>query len=328
MPSALSLPPVTVLVPTYNRRQLLHRALRSLSAQTYGQFEVVVVNDGGEDVRGVVDEFPTLNVRYVQHRYRKGLSATRNTGLSLAEGAVIAYLDDDDEFLPEHLQSTTSVLSTTHADVVTSGVRYIVNEVTGRVFNYQFPAEPRLLAITNFYPVIGWVHRRSLATRFGGFREQLNVCEDWDWLLRAVWCGHACWSAIPQITTVYHSDASARLTARPLNAFASVYRDIISASNGPRGDDPVVASGRRLVKRWYEANGNGRQRGDYEALLSRLYEWYGTQTGLQVRDHACLDQRLPCAQPTLGGCSRHRQSSGPSATRLKQLDLSQRHADS
>ena len=106
------MPRVSVVVSHYDRQALLLEALDSIAAQTYRDFEVIVVNDHGADSEGLVRDFATgaaatrgpLEIRYDHRSRNAGVAATRNRGVELASGELIAYLDDDDLWRPEHLQ--------------------------------------------------------------------------------------------------------------------------------------------------------------------------------------------------------------------------------
>jgi glycosyltransferase involved in cell wall biosynthesis len=96
---------VTAVITTYNRPQLVRRAIRSVVAQTYEPLEIIVVEDGSESgVEAWLQDEGLNLVRYVRHGENKGLAASRNTGLKLASGEYVAYLDDDDEWKPEHIE--------------------------------------------------------------------------------------------------------------------------------------------------------------------------------------------------------------------------------
>ena len=111
-------PLVSVIIPTYNRRQWLGGALESVLAQTHRNFEILVVNDGGADVGPVIE---TLNaagrIRLINLPQKQGISAARNAGIRAAKGIYIAYLDDDDIFLPNHLKTLVEQLETTQGGV-------------------------------------------------------------------------------------------------------------------------------------------------------------------------------------------------------------------
>lgn len=104
-------PLVSIIVPTYNRPNTLKRALESIAAQTYKNIEAIVVNDAGEDVAGIIDTFRNrLSVKYCVHDRNKGLASSRNTGINAAQGKYIAYLDDDDIFYDDHVETLVNFL--------------------------------------------------------------------------------------------------------------------------------------------------------------------------------------------------------------------------
>lgn len=102
-------PTVSVIVPTYNRPDRLRTALASLGAQTYQDFEIIVVNDAGCEVGSVIDACADRHrIMTITHDRNRGLAAARNSGLRAAKGTYIAYLDDDDRYLPHHLRWSTT----------------------------------------------------------------------------------------------------------------------------------------------------------------------------------------------------------------------------
>jgi len=100
-----SQPLVSVIIPTYNRATQLRECLANLSRQTYKNFEVCIVNDGGESVAKLVEEFGTLKLRLFDFASNNGQVKCRNKALELARGELIAFCDDDDLFLPNHIKS-------------------------------------------------------------------------------------------------------------------------------------------------------------------------------------------------------------------------------
>jgi len=90
---------VSVVITSYNRPDILGRAIRSVLAQTYKDFEIIVVDDCSDyDMRKVTDNFKDYPIHYIRHKKNKGGAAARNTGTSLARGKYVAFLDDDDEW--------------------------------------------------------------------------------------------------------------------------------------------------------------------------------------------------------------------------------------
>lgn len=99
-------PTVSVIIPTYNRAHLIGRAIQSVLNQTYQDFEIIVVDDGSTDnTDEVVKDFGDERIGYIRHKGNKGGAAARNTGIRAAKGEYIAFLDDDDEFLPNKIES-------------------------------------------------------------------------------------------------------------------------------------------------------------------------------------------------------------------------------
>ena len=90
---------VSIIVPTFNRGELLRQAVDSALRQTFTDFEVVVVNDGGDPV----EEFADPRVHVVRRPSSGGAAAARNAGLDYARGRYVTFLDDDDEFTPDRL---------------------------------------------------------------------------------------------------------------------------------------------------------------------------------------------------------------------------------
>src|SRR5438132_3254976 len=102
-------PAVSVIVPTFQRREYVVRAVGSVLAQTYEDFELIVVDDGSTDGTGEALAGLDGRLRYLWQENR-GTGAARNTGLRLARGEIVAFLDSDNRWLPHHLGIVTEVL--------------------------------------------------------------------------------------------------------------------------------------------------------------------------------------------------------------------------
>ena len=103
-------PLVSVIIPTYKRSDYLLRAIDSVLRQTYAPIEIIVVddNEGNNEFREATKKnlqhyITSAAIQYLEHENNKGLPAARNTGIRLAKGDYVAFLDDDDEFLPEKI---------------------------------------------------------------------------------------------------------------------------------------------------------------------------------------------------------------------------------
>lgn len=105
---------VTVIIPTYDRPDLVTRAVDSVLGQTYRDFECVVVDDNspGTETKDVVTSIQSERLTYVRHDKNRGSGAARNTGLEHVSGEFVAFLDDDDEWLPNKLEKQLSLFET------------------------------------------------------------------------------------------------------------------------------------------------------------------------------------------------------------------------
>ena len=104
-------PSVSVIIPVYNRKDFIAEAIESVLAQTYTDFEIIVVDDGSpEDMKDVLGLY-LQKIKYV-YQENKGLAAARNTGIRNSSGKYVAFLDDDDLFERRKLEKQTEILET------------------------------------------------------------------------------------------------------------------------------------------------------------------------------------------------------------------------
>jgi glycosyltransferase involved in cell wall biosynthesis len=102
---------VSVVIPTYNRAYILREALESVLAQTYRDFEIVVVDDGScDNTREIVESFSCDKIRYIRHERNHGCSAAYNTGITDSQGSLVAFCDSDDMWKPDYLQRQVGFL--------------------------------------------------------------------------------------------------------------------------------------------------------------------------------------------------------------------------
>ena len=185
------MPRVSVIIPTYNRAALVQDAAASVLAQTFRDFELLVVDDGSTD--GTPEALAAFagEIKVLRHPQRRGVSAARNTGIAAAQGEMLAFLDSDDLWLPEKLARQMAfmaalpglLLSQTEEIWVRRGLR--VNpplshrKEGGHIFL-------RSLERCLVSPSAVVLHRRLLEAH-GGFDEDLPAAEDYDLWLRLAW---------------------------------------------------------------------------------------------------------------------------------------------
>lgn len=133
---------ISVIMLTYNREQLVGRAIESILAQTFRDFEFIIVDNGSTDRSGqIVDEYAARDSRIqVTHRERGSIGAGRNTGLDAAKGEYIAFIDDDDVPDPDFLEFLCDLAVENRADVAICGATWAnINEK--RVMNAEQAVE-------------------------------------------------------------------------------------------------------------------------------------------------------------------------------------------
>src|SRR5262245_35235747 len=137
------MPKVSVIIPTHNRAHFLRGAIFSVLNQTFQDFEIIIVDDASNDTTSqVVGSFDDKRLRYVRHETNKGGSAARNTGILASKSEYIAFLDDDDEWLPEKLAKQMDVLIGSPPEVGCVYTGYIwVDRVSSRVLSQYSPTK-------------------------------------------------------------------------------------------------------------------------------------------------------------------------------------------
>jgi O-antigen biosynthesis protein len=188
---ARTMPLVSVVIPTYNRAQLVARALDSVLAQSFRDFEALVIDDGStDDTAGVVRRYVQMDtrVRYLRQHPNRGVGAARNVGLRESRGELIAFLDSDDYWFPAKLERQVDLMRDAPADVglVYCGVEN-VNE-RGERWLYEPKSRgdvyARLLTKNVVHSGSGVMIRRNVIRTAGFFDERIPAIEDYDYWLR------------------------------------------------------------------------------------------------------------------------------------------------
>jgi GT2 family glycosyltransferase len=228
-------PLVTVVVTTYDRPTLLAEALASIGRQTYREFEVVIVNDAGLDVRQVVEQSleagGVKRFQYLVNEVNEGKPRSINRALEHASGELIAYLDDDDELLPDHLLAAVNALAADESlDAVYFGsISRKIDAEDGTLHRELVSNEWDVLRllVVNLVPNCALVHRRQLLDRTGPYQE-LTAIEDWDFLRRASLVGR--FLHLPLVTSTFRvrADGVSRngLLKRSFESYLSIERQI------------------------------------------------------------------------------------------------------
>jgi len=182
-------PMVSVLIPTFNRPRYLSEALTSVLNQSYGNLQVIVINDGGEDVSDIVNSFNDPRLIFINRKENRGKAFSLNEALIRAEGKYIAYLDDDDLYYPNHIETLVDALENktdcqvaysdlykAYCRVSPDGSRQVLSKVVevSRDFDRFF------MLYFNHALHVSLMHHRSLIEKTGPYNEELNILIDWD----------------------------------------------------------------------------------------------------------------------------------------------------
>ena len=182
-------PVVSVLISTFNRPQYLSIALASVLQQSYRNLQVIVINDGGEDLSGLINSLHDPRLIFINRKENRGKPYSLNEALNRADGKYVAYLDDDDLYYPNHIEILLNALEhqtdcqvaysdfyKTYCRISSDGSRQTLSKVVevSRDFDRFF------MLWFNHVLHVCLMHRRDLIDKTGLYNEQLNVLIDWD----------------------------------------------------------------------------------------------------------------------------------------------------
>ena len=190
-------PAVSVVIPTYNRAHLICESLDSIFAQTFKDYEVIVVDDGSTDNTAEVLSPYMARIRYLKQE-NGGVAAARNRGMLAAEGEFVAFLDSDDLWLPTKLEKQVALLRQRGDVQLCYTDMYLAAQPDEKPRQTLFDAVPYrgntllktlLIQSTNLTPSV--VFRRSILPSVGLFDTVLTCGEDYDFFLRIA-AKHSC----------------------------------------------------------------------------------------------------------------------------------------
>jgi len=185
---------VSVVIPTFNRAIFLDRSIKSVLQQTYQNFELIIINDGSTDeTEEKVKEYQKLDKRiiYIKNKKNQGPSAARNIGIKSARGEFIAFLDDDDEWLPTKIEKQVHILESlppqhalcfTAFWIVRGGEKtYSPDKELKAICYDNKKIRERLLALLSFIPQPSSILvRKECLFNVGLFDEKMSAFEDYD----------------------------------------------------------------------------------------------------------------------------------------------------
>lgn len=179
-------PLVSIIMPVYNRINVIKNAVWSVLNQSYENFELIIVDDCSTDgTRDLIKTFDDSRIKLVFNNSNKGPSGARNAGLNIASGKYVAYLDSDNEWDSNYISSVVGAfLDLPDADALYSG-QLLYDESNAHPMLIRFGSMNKsLLNNRNFIDVNCFCHTLDIFKKLGGFNENLKRAEDWDFILK------------------------------------------------------------------------------------------------------------------------------------------------
>lgn len=183
---------ISIIIPAYNQADYLAKAIESVIQQTYKKWECLIIDDGSKDhTFRIVKKFKDPRIWYIRQE-NQGLSAARNTGIRLAQGKYLTFLDADDMFLPDKLVILADMMEQKpNLALVAGGTRLIDQDGKPilRPFRSQIPSNLVDFLFGNPLHVGSVLLNKEWQQKIGFFDVKLKSYEDWDYWLRIARAG-------------------------------------------------------------------------------------------------------------------------------------------
>jgi glycosyltransferase involved in cell wall biosynthesis len=279
-------PRLTVLMPAYNADRYIGVAIASVLSQSFGDFELLIIDDGSTDgTAGVVQAFRDSRIRYRYHT-NQGIAGALNHGLTLARTELIVRFDADDICLPDRLHQQIRFMDT-HPEYVLMGSMVDYMDMDGRyVFTYKPPALSneairRLPDMVCPFIHSSVIYRKTPVMELGGYPFHAHGFED-----------HLLWRGLLQKGKVHNlEEVLLQVRFNPGSVTMEetcrdpAYRAIKRRAIRSGGLTPE--EGQRLLYIMQQQNRNGEKQAAYHVLLAKKYLWNNPQP-LKARMHALI----------------------------------------
>lgn len=181
---------ISIVIPTYKNQGQLQESVESALNQTYPYVEVLVIDDNDPSTEGRIRTEEIMcryqsdpRVNYIKHTKNKNGAAARNTGIRAAKGDFIAFLDDDDTFLPEKIEKQVAYLSN-HPEYDAVYCQVIINGKVSKMIPYEGNALVEVLSERTRMFTSSLMFRRSAIEAIGGFDEHFRRHQDYELMVK------------------------------------------------------------------------------------------------------------------------------------------------
>lgn len=209
---------ISVVIPTRNRSERLQRALRSAQAQRWRNIEIIVIDDASsDDTPALLEDLSAEDprIRHARNDLPKGGGAARNAGIALAHGTYVAFLDDDDLWMPHKLERQHAMLAA-HPDASAVSCGFVLRSPgnADRTLTPQPPQDPQQLLRSNHLGGASVCFTTlALLREVGGFDPVLRSGQDWDLWLKLYARGPVL--VCPEPLVIYAAHAGPRISGNP-----------------------------------------------------------------------------------------------------------------
>lgn len=182
-------PIISVIIPTYNRGYIINRAIDSVISQTFKNIEIIIVDDNSNDnTKNLIVSYKDSRIRYLKHNINMGAQAARNTGIKNSKGDYIAFLDSDDEFLPNKLELQYNAFCNSPKKVgVIYSHAYIRDESNNDIGEFCINFKGNIYKDILKYLCIDFITpltRRECFEKMGFLDERVPSYQEWDTFIR------------------------------------------------------------------------------------------------------------------------------------------------
>lgn len=302
------MPRVSVIIPTYNRAEFILRAVNSVLAQTYCDFETIVVDDGSQDDTTEVLSPVRDRIKYIRQE-NSGVGAARNLGIREADSEWIAFLDSDDEWLPEKLEKQMEVLAlagpNVHCSVCSTDLGPGPGNHRSSFLHSGFdpPIDRGIcynttdIVLTHFFlfnQVL--VARRETLFKVGLYNEAFPILEDMDLALRLSGVGP--WAFLTECLVSYQRNSPNNLSGLATKrkffyeSLIRVYDNFLSSGLGEEKHHRFIkfkkAHSKRMVS-FYEKNETGTPPSRYAIAIRERSHNLGANIMTKFLGLSCYD---------------------------------------
>lgn len=218
-------PVFSIITPTFRRPGLLRRAINSVKNQTFSDYEHIIIDDANDpETKNIIDKLTDEKIIFNQHTSQKGAAGAYNSGIRLAIGKFLLFLDDDDEYLPDFLEKTYSHFSQCDSKVgfIWTGIIMIRDSDSGETELYKKIWPSRFTSIvlglieaTTISNAYGLCVRKECIDSIGYYDESFAMGQDADFLIRL--SGRYEFRTIPEALVKIHQHGNFQLTNKENN---------------------------------------------------------------------------------------------------------------